>query len=247
MNNRYVIADTCDVTWERIRDGKVIMTTESQLASISQAVSEERIYGGIGGGTVALISSQKEIDLSVRDALWMLDYLEMTQGVEVNPAGEATILKETSGLVSDNGGTLEVTISNTTATEGILIDKDGSQNPITLTSGVADLPLPAVAIEGESVKVLYKETVTGDMVTFNSDKFSELYSCTYRTIAFDPSTMEHKKDIIIQFDSVKPSGSFDMSFEMNSPIAPEMNFTVLTPLGKKEMGRILVTDPIDTP
>ncbi|MEK4025515.1 hypothetical protein [Sporosarcina sp. FSL W7-1283] len=244
MNNRYVIADTCDVTWERIRDGKIVMTTESQLASISQAVSEERIYGGIGGGTVALISSQKEIDLSVRDALWMLDYLEMTQGVEINSAGTATITKKLEGKVADNAGTLEVTIDNTTVTEGVIVDKDGSQNVATFTTGVADLPLPAEAKDGDTVVVYIKEEVTGDMVTFSADKFSELYKCTYRTIAFDPSTMEHKKDIVIQFDSVKPSGSFDMSFEMNSPIAPEMNFTVLTPMGKKEMGRILVTDPI---
>lgn len=243
MNNRYVIADTCDVTWERIRDGKVIMTTESQLASISQAVSEERIYGGIGGGTVALISNQKEIDLSVRDALWMLDYLEMTQGVEINPAGEATIFKEAEGTVADNAGTLEVTISNTKVTEGIVFDKDNSQNPVTFTTGVAVLPLPSAAVEGDTVKVLYKEKITGEMVTFNSDKFSEKYRCTYRTIAFDPVTMSHAKDIVIQFDEVRPSGNFDMSFEMNSPIAPEMNFSVLTPTGKKEMGRILVTDP----
>lgn len=245
MNNRYVIADTCDVTWERIRDGKVVMTTESQLASISQAVSEERIYGGIGGGTVALISSQKEIDLSVRDALWMLDYLEMTQGVEVDPAGTATIItKKLEGKVEDNGGTLEVKIDDTAVTGAIIVDKDGSHEPATFTTGVATLPLPATAADGDTVTVYVKEDVTGETVTFNADKFSELYRCTYKTIAFDPSTMEHKKDVIIQFDSVKPSGSFDMSFEMNSPIAPEMNFTVLTPQNTKEMGRILVTDPI---
>lgn len=243
MSNRYVIADTCDVTWERISDGKIVMTTESQLASISQAVSEERIYGGIGGGTVALVSSQKEIDLAVRDALWMLDYLEMTQGVSVDPAGTASIFKATEGTVADNAGTLEVTISNTTATEGVLFENDGSQTPITLATGVAIVPVGSNVVDGDTVRVLYKDEVTGEMVTFNSDKFSEKFRVTYRTIAFEPKTMAHAKDIIIQFDEVKPSGNFDMSFEVNTAIAPEMNFTVLTPIGKKEMGRILVTDP----
>lgn len=247
MDNRYVIADTCDVTWQRVRDGKVVMTTESQLASISQAVSEERIYGGIGGGTVALISSQKEIDLSVRDALWTLDYLEMSQGVEIDSAGTATILKKLEGTVTDNSGTLEVTISNTTATEGIVVDNDGSQETVTFASGVAILALPTTLTDGDKVVVYIKEDVTGDTVTFRSDKFSETYSCTYRTIAYNPSTMEHVKDVIIQFDSVKPSGAFDLSFELNTPIAPELNFTVLTPQGSKEMGRIVVTDPTDMP
>lgn len=243
MNKRYVIADTCDVTWERIRDGKIVMTTESQLASISQAVSEERIFGGIGGGTVALISTQKEIDLAVRDSLWMLDYLEMTQGVEVNPEGKTTIIKQIEGVVEDNGGELEIKIDNNTVTEGILVDKDGTQEPLTLTTGVAALPQGSGFVEGDTVKVFIKEEITGEMITFDSDKFSEKYRATYRTIAYDPSTMEHKKDIVIQFDEVKPSGNFDISFELNTPIAPEMNFTVLTPIGKKEMGRILVTDP----
>lgn len=240
MSKRYVIADTCDVTWTRLRDKKIVMTTESQLASISQAVSEERIYGGIGGGTVALISSQKEIDLAVRDALWTLDYLEMSQGVEIDPTGEISITRMTEGAVTSDG---EVTISNTTVTEGIIVDKDGSQDPVTFATGVAILPTPTTFVEGEAVTVFYKENVTGEMVTFDSNKFSEKYAVTYRTIAFDPTTMEHKKDIFIQFDEVKPSGAFDMSFEINSAITPELNFTVMKPQGKTALGRILVADP----
>lgn len=243
MNSRYVIADTCDVTWERVRDGKIVMTTESQLASISQAVSEERIYGGIGGGTVALVSSQKEIDLAVRDALWTLEYLEMSQGVEIDPDGVATVPKKVEGEVTDNAGAFEVTIDDQNATEGTIVGADGKQEKVEFASGVAETSLSVE--DGDKVVVYIKEDVTGDTVTFNSDKFSEAYKCTYRTIAYEPVSMKHVKDVIIQFDSVKPSGAFDLSFEMNSPIAPEMNFTVLTPQGTKEMGRILVTDPID--
>ena len=81
VSPKYIIHDTCDVIFEEIgTGGKVIATTEAQLASISQTVDEQEVRGGIGGAQVAEITSQKTIEASFRDALFSMDYLEMTQG-----------------------------------------------------------------------------------------------------------------------------------------------------------------------
>lgn len=243
MNNRYIIMDTCDVTWERLSDGKIVMTNVSQMSSLEQTVSEEKIYGGIGSGTVALVSAQKEQELTVRDSTWTLDYMEMSQGVKIAD-GTATIKRKASLVVTDNLGTLEVTLPvGVTVTEAIFVDKDGSQDAVTVTANKIEVPELSVAIAGDTVDVFYDEVVTGEGIVFDSKKFSEVFKCTYKTIAYDPETMEIAKEVIIQFDRVKPSGNFSLNFEMGTPQTPEMNFTVLTNLNNNEFGRILLVDP----
>lgn len=237
--NRYVINDTADVIWKRKSDGHLVFTTEAQLASISQAVSEERLFGGIGNKTVAILSTEKTVDLTVRNSLWDLEYLSMTQGVAIESDGTATVKKQEKLTVKDNSGTLELEVTGTPIGDVTVFDVDGTQESATPVTGVVEVPITFTAIEGDELDVIYNEEVTGGIVTFDSETFSEKYEVEYRTIAYDPSTMEVTQDIYIQFDEVKPSGNFEMSFENGTALTPELNFMVTTPLGKTEMGRVI--------
>lgn len=240
MKNKVVINDTADVIWKRISDGHTVFTTEAQLASISQAVDEEKLYGGIGNRPVALLRSNKEIDLAVRNALWDLEYLSMTQGVAVEPDGKAQVKKIEALTVQDNGGELIVEISDTAIDgEVVVYDIDGSQSSVLATGKEVVVSEGFKAKEGDDVTVIYKREVTGESVAFDSKKFSEKYSVEYQTIAYDPETMLPVYDIYIQFYEVIPSGEFEMSLENGTALTPELNFTVVAPAGETVMGRIV--------
>lgn len=241
MKNKVVVNDTADVIWKRKSDGHVVFTTEAQLASISQAVDEEKLYGGIGNQTVALLRSNKEIDLAVRNALWDLEYLSMTQGVAIQEDGQAVVKgKEIVAVEGDEIGGLTITLTETPVDDtATIFDLDGSQQEVAVATGSIEIPEGFEAKAGDEVTVIYDKDVTGETVVFDAKKFSEKYSVEYQTLAYNPETMQPAYDIYIQFDEVVPSGAFEMSLENGTPYTPELNFSVMTPTGKSEMGRII--------
>ena len=273
---RYVIADTCDVTFERLSDNKVIATAEAQLASISQTVDEQEVRGGIGGSLIATITSQKTIEASFRDALFSMDYLEMTQGTQAGETEVEYLVNMSAVFEQDTEEGLDgeevkldsgkLTISagedNTqvmAATEAIYTNPvTGRQEQVELKDGVVTIEdmntfFDVEAAEqidenykvedGMQVNVLVLVKATGMGISVRSDVFPEKFKLTYRTVAYDPKTMEHVKDIIIQFNEVKPSANFDLGFEMSTPIAPEFTLQVTKPQGCTELGRIVAVDP----
>ena len=196
-----VLADTCDVTLEDLVTGKIIMSAQAQLASISQTVDEQEIRGGIGGGLIATITSQKNIEATFRDALFSMDYVSMVSGVEYEDQ-EVEFLVQLKGRVNDES---KLVITDEEATTGIVTTEEGAQIEVAFVAGVASTELG--------------------------------------TIMPDPTTLEHVNDILIQFYEVKPSGNFDLGFEMSTPITPEMTFNVTKPLGCNELGKIVAVKP----
>lgn len=227
---KFVIHDTADVLIRHKASGKVILNAEAQLASISGTISEEDLRGGIGNKKLYKIRNDKDINLTVRSAFGDLEYWAMTQGATIDDAGTAQVTKFVSKVVVDNAGNLEVTGLPATITQAIIEDKDGSQDPVTVTTGVAELPTGAIAVAGDTVKVFYKETITGKKIKIEASKFSEKYEVEYRTISYNPETAEVYSDIYFLFPNTIPSGEFEISLENGNTYTPEIKFSVLTPL-----------------
>lgn len=267
---RYLIADTCDVTFERISDGKLIATAEAQLASISQTVDEQEVRGGIGGAQIATVTSQKAITASFRDALFSQDYLEMTQGTSteedmdieywVNMGAEVEAEDEDKYLALKNESNKNIkNVVYTDPQTGVQVqlDFDNGKSTSTLadiTGAIIealegtdlteeDLDISKKANSGELITVTGLQTQKGSGISIRADKFPEKFRLTYRTVAYNPETGEHAKDIIIQFYEVKPSANFDLGFEMSTPLAPEFELQVTKPMNCNEMGKIVTVDP----
>lgn len=240
-----VVMDTVNVFLKRKSDGHLVARTRTQMGSISQTVGEERLKGSIGNSTIAVLSMDKEIELSFRNALWDLEYLSMTQGVAIENK-QVTIKKSEELTVVDNLGSLEVTIVGTPAGATVTVfDTDGSNQQVAHTTKVVEIPTGYDAVAGDKVLVIYDATATGDVVEFDAKKFSENYEISMETICYDPETMKVIKDLYIQFDNVKPSGAFDMSFESGAALTPEISFMALTPKNSSVMGRIFTVDRIE--
>lgn len=240
-----VVMDTVNVFLKRKSDGHLVARTRTQMGSIAQTVGEERLKGSIGNQTIAVLNMDKEIEVTFRNALFDLEYLSMTQGVGiVNKA--VTIKKSEELIVVDNLGSLEVTIVGTPAGATVSVfDTDGTNQEVAHTSKVVEIPVGYDAVAGDKILVVYNQTATGDVVEFDSKTFSELYELEMTTICYNPDSMVVEKDLYIQFDSVKPSSAFDLSFESGSAIAPELSLTVLTPKNSSIMGRIFTVDRIE--
>lgn len=240
-----VIMDTVNVFLKRKSDGHIVAKTRTQMGSISQTVSSEKLYGAIGSQTVAILETQKEVSLTYRNSLWDLEYLSMTQGVAVKDNETVTIKKTENLVVVDNAGTLEVTVTgNPVGNTAVLFDTDGSQQEVAVTTKKITVPVGYEAGANDTVQVVYEESKTGSVVTFDSAKFSELFEIEMSTIAYNPETMQVVKDVYIQFDLVKPSSAFEMSFENGTALTPEITLDALTPAGSTEMGRIFTVDRV---
>lgn len=255
MKSRVLINDTAEATFTRISDGHKVLMHETQLASLSQTVSEEKLKGGIGNGTIALLRTDKEMELSVRNALWDAEYLAMTQGTVFTDAGDILVTKKYRGTVTATGAldALEIKVEDTegkpvtslTATGTVIADEKGQFKDIAIDAGIIDAATDlATLAAGDKVEILVEEKVAAgsEVATFDSKKFGEKYRAEYFTIAYDPDTMEVVQNIYIIFDEVVPSGNFDMSFENGTAMTPEINFTVTNPKGSSVLGRIVRED-----
>lgn len=240
---KMLINDTVDAVVKRKSDGHLFITAEAQLGSISQSLGiNEDIFGGIGNRKLAKIRGQKEMTSTLRNAMFDLELLSMTQGVAIDEAGQATVYKKEEGLKVETDGAdgLKVTIKG--APVGSIVQVRNAQGEVEeATAATNTVVIPTgVAEEGELVSVYYQEDVTGEVVEFKSDKFSEAYTIEYSTIAYDPDTNRVVSDIYIQLDHVIPSADFELSFENGTAQTPEITFDALNAPNTNDMGRIIV-------
>lgn len=231
-----LIKDVADLILTRKSDGHVVLNTMMQLTGLEQTLTEERIKGGIGNKTIALMRNDKEVALNTRNAVFDLEWLAASQGVAIEENGTAVVTKYEVVKVASGA----VAVAGTPVDNKIIIhDVDGSQDEATVTTGSATLPVGAVAVDGDEVTITYKEEITGDIVSMDAEKFAEKYKAELRTIEYSLDTDQVIADIYFIFDEVSPSGAFSLSLENGTAVAPEMNFTVLQPKNKSEFGRII--------
>ena len=238
MEEQIYVVDTCDVVFRRKSDKHVVFSYETQLASLSGAVSEEIIRGGIGNKPLYPLRHSKEVSLTARNGLFDLEWLAMSQGVLIeNKSVQVTTIEK--GLrVVDNAGVLEVTVKGTPVNNTVRVINGREQEDATATSKVVTIPT-GLAAAGDTVTVEYKEEITGEVVEMDSDTFSENYEVEYHTIAYSRKTNKVIKDLYFQFDNVLPSGAFDLSFENGSASTPEMTYNCYANDTDGSIGRVI--------
>lgn len=239
MGKKTVIHDTADLIVRRKSDGHTVLNAHMQLAGLEQSISEEFLKGGIGNKNLFLIRTDKEVTLNTRSATFDMEYLAMTQGVEIDEAGTAVVTKTEELTVVDNAGTLEVTVAGTPVNNEVIITGlDGENAEATAATGVVAVPVGS-AVAGDTVTVMYQEEVTGRVIEMDSTKFAEKYEVEMRTIEYDVDTAQVVADIYFIFPEVIPSGAFSLSLENGTAYTPEMNFMVMNPKNSDVFGKIV--------
>lgn len=235
----YVI-DVADVTFKRKSDGHIVFTSEAQMSSLSQTVDEEAIQGGIGSKTLYTVKSNKQMELSVRNATFNLEWLAMTQGVKVEDGGVATVMKDYTVDVAEGAAAVDAPDGTVT-----IVNEDKESQTAEASSGSVTIPAEFAA-DGESITVIAEEEVIGKSVEIRSDKFSEKYEVQYKTIVYDNSTDKHVHDLYINFYEVSPSSAFDLSLENGTAFTPELTFTAMANK-QSEIGKMIQVPVGETP
>ena len=228
----YVI-DTCDVTFRHRGTQNVIFTASAQLASVSQSVETEEVKGGIGSQTQFTVRSDKALTLSVRDALFDSEWVEMQQGASFRNGVVKLTQKEDSLIVADGKITIEGTPD-----EGKLIvyNEEGAELVMEDVAAKEITIDPTFAKNGDTLMVIYENELEGRVLDIDGDKFPESYEVEYHTIEYSKATDMVMKDIYFKFFNVSPSGEFELGFENGTPIAPEMSFTCKSAPNSNKIG-----------
>ena len=237
-----IISDTCDVVFKRISDSKIIFTGEAQLASLSQKIKEEKVKGGIGNRDIAVLRSDKEIELKIRNAVFDSEWMEMVAGASYASATN-TIIKTQKNCVCKTGTPNYVEISEAPKTAGIIkiIAGDGEQFSGTYQAGTPKkIEFPtSKGVLGDLYTIVYEFDVTGNTLEIDATKFAEKYYVEYMTVQYDIDTNTISSDIYLVFNSVVPNSSFDLSFENGKAQTPEITLTALAPSGSNIIGKII--------
>lgn len=235
----YVI-DVADVAFKRKSDGHIVFTSEAQMSSLSQTVDEEAIQGGIGSKTLYTVKSNKQMELSVRNATFNLEWLAMTQGVKVEDGGVATVMKDYTVDVADGAAAVDAPDGTVT-----IVNEDKESQKAEAADGSVTIPTDFAA-DGDSITVIAEEEVIGKSVEIRSDKFSEKYEVQYKTIVYDNNTDTHVHDLYINFYEVSPSSAFDLSLENGTAFTPELTFTAMANK-QNEIGKMIQVAVGETP
>lgn len=241
-----LVMDVANVIMREIATGKIMATATTSTNSITASLDETPILAGWGGGTVATINSNKAIALAFNDVFFSMDYLSVQQGTSVEEGATGKVLQTFTATVVDNVGSLEIAVpTEVTATTAIMEDTDGTQKPVTIATGIIELPVGAKALEGDEVVFYYEKSITGQKVSIDSQNFPKLVEILFHTRAFDPETNEVVKDIYIQFDKCKPAGASALELGINASASTDMSFTALNRTKTDtEMGRYWAIDRV---
>jgi hypothetical protein len=185
---KLLISDTCNAIVKRKSDGHVFITAETQMTSLSGSLGvNEKIFGSLGNKALAVMKGQKEVTSTFRNAFYDQEILSMTQGVAVDKDGSATVYETEEDLtVVDQTGVLSVDITGTPIGTTVYVrNAKGETESATIATKKVTVPT-GHAVAGEKVSVTYTKSVTGEIVTLDSEKFGEAYSIEYHTIGYDP-------------------------------------------------------------
>lgn len=114
--------DTADAVLERKSDKFVIATGTTQTVTLKQKVDEETVKGGIGNAAQFTIKSNKELEITMEDALFNFQWLAATQGVKV--VNDKLVVKRTEVAEVEEGGKV-TSVNSKLAGELVVIDTYG--------------------------------------------------------------------------------------------------------------------------
>lgn len=230
--NDLIIQDVANMVIRDKASGKVMANTKLQMSSLEGTVNTEDLRAGIGNKKIYKMKSEKDLTVTTRSAIFDPEMLSLTQGVDIVSNKEVVVTRIET--ICKAKGITEVTLKNTP-------DGDVTINGETFTVALQVVSLVGKQdlIDAEEVTVIYEETVTGDSIEFNAEKFSKNVSLELHTIAYDLKTNEVDSDLYFIFPKASISDEFSLSFEAGSVITPELTFDILQPDCGSAMGEMV--------
>jgi hypothetical protein len=238
------IADVFSVTLIS-KDGDVIATTTLTDASIDVKVTENEIRGGAGNTLLGTLHVSRDVTLSLTDIAFRYDFLSKQLGQDVKTGAGVAYAAPKFYTVTDNAGTLKITVDKTPSdsTSLAIYDADGvkisssaytvSGSAITFTTGV---------VGGDSVEVrtyTYATDPQTQTIEFDSAIFAKGMKAILETVEINgDETITHT--LQYQFDNCVPDGNFTIATKSDKTAASQaFGLKVIKPETSTVVGRLL--------
>lgn len=246
--DNFILFDVAEAIITDKATGEKFLNKFLTTSGITQSSNETEIRAGRGSGLIAMIESEKSLEVSLTNAVISKKWLEMQQGASFKEDENVTIVKsETVKVEVDDTDPLDIirkgvltgtpVASETTVT---ITNCEGDSEVVTLTGNEFIIPVGFKAEKDEEITALYKTEVTGEVLEIDSATFPKGWELQLEVPAMDKCTQAVTHKVVFLFDNVRPSSAFDMSFAMGEPIAPEMTVKIMKSCCNSGLGKMVI-------
>ena len=243
-----MVADVFDCLL--ISGNNVVGTTTLQAADIAVAMESADVRAGQGNSLKAIIHSTRDINISLTDVEWRLEYLAMHLGQEIVTQGaedDAFIAYHMPIWLTAEESGMDVVINLPEE-----VAEDGEGDPIFLkvydedgvevvATHVTDVVTLTGVDEGDQVRVMFAyETDEGtEKIDIEEGKWPSDLMCVLETLEIDDDE-QVIANLQYKFFRAKPSGDITVATTSErSAATQEMNLRVLKPKTSNIVGEIL--------
>ena len=243
MASKKLVADVFDAVVIDNTDGSVAGSTTLQTGNIDVAVSEVEVRSGKGNALQAVLHIQRDINVSLTDVEWKMEWLEKQLGTSTTTGSDVGYAMPTWYTVNGSKQiTLPATpITATPADAGIKVyDTDGKEiTNVSINGAIIEL---STASEGDEVEVRtykYNTPSTTQVLNFEADKFAK--GCTLVLSTFETDENEsHPFELQYQFPTAIPVGNFQINTSSEKNAATQtFDLKIVKPTSTTVAGKLL--------
>lgn len=223
MFEKYGLKEVANVTFYDIVTKKPVLFLDTlKVSTIEQTAENTEARGGWGNPALITWDYNKEVNVTLEDALFSAASLKtiMGAGIDVAKSGNAKILDINENLTVDVDGKVKLTYTPKTGEKIYALDPEaGEYVELTATAGNMVTIPETVGKTGNAVQLFYKVEVegeaTGDVVeiTIGASQFGGTYKVVGDTIVRSEKT---GKDEPFQFVIEKAKIQSEVTFTMEA-------------------------------
>ena len=220
--DQYGLKEVANVTFYDIATGRPVLFLDSLKVSTIETTAENVEARG-GWGNPALISwdYNKEVNVTLEDALFSAASLKtiMGAGIEVASAAKKQTIDINEELTIDNEGKVKLSYAAKAGTSVSYLDEDISEY-VTVVPEAGKAKVGEASDEGKIIRVFYKTEVDGTnganavTITISSSKFGGTYRVVGDTIVRSKETGEDEPfQFVIEKAKIQNEVTFTMEAE----------------------------------
>lgn len=223
MFEKYGLKEVANVTFYDITTKKPVLFLDTlKVSTIEQTAENTEARGGWGNPALITWDYNKEVNVTLEDALFSAASLKtiMGAGIDVAKSGSAKTLDINENLTVDTNGKVQLTYTPKTGEKIYALDPEAGEYVELTVTAVNSVTIPeTVGKTGNAVQVFYKVEVegevTGDVVeiTIGASQFGGTYKVVGDTIVRSEKT---GKDEPFQFVIEKAKIQSEVTFTMEA-------------------------------
>ena len=220
-------------------DGKTRFFGLMNTASIDKSIDTEEIRAGEAWGVKALMYTNPSMELTLIPAFWDDFFIEDAAGSVFENAVATTLPENEAITFVLSTADATATMTGTPVDDEVQVqDSTGKLWAATFAAGTITV-VGGAALAGTSGYALFKIAVTGDVLTFESEKYPEVHGITLRTSAIDTDSNKIVANLYFAFDNVVSDGSLALALAGATNSITEVKAKVL-PNALGEFGKYTI-------